>query len=167
MAWEDDTKEFIEGLLLDIGEPCFEEGYLSNMESAVKTNLELSVQTIDKIQEHETQIQELQAGDVSIPIKIWEGTWSSGTLNPSTAIGHILNSGELADYNVLIFKFTQGNESGTLMIPQEFYSEHNSSSNLLNMSKNTKFFNLYFNSAEELVYDSSLLLELTQVWGIK
>ena len=167
MAWQDETKAIIQEMLLTMVNPCTSGGSIGKIEIGLKKNLELSVQTIDKIQEHQSQIEELQAGDVSIPIKIWEGNWNSGTLIPSIDGGHIVDSGYLADYNVLIFKFKQGGESGTLMIPQEFYSEHNSNINLLNASSDKNFFNFYFNSAEELQYDSHLLLEMTQIWGIK
>lgn len=167
MGWQDEARVIIQELLDNKPDSLFMGGALGEVERGVKLSLALGIETIDKINEHQDAIEELQAGDVSIPIKIWEGVFNSGTLTPSTDPGHIPSTGVLADYNLLIIKFSQGSEAGTMMIPQALYSEHDSSLNLLNISKGTKFFNFFFNSAEELEHDSSLALELIQIWGIK
>lgn len=167
MAWQDETKTIIQDILNSMQSPCISGGTLGQIEGSLKTNLELSIATIEKIQEHETQIAELQAGDVSIPIKIWEGTWNSGTLVPSTDAGHISGTGVLADYNVLIFVVkTDEGDSCVYTIPQSSYGVFDSN-NYLTLNIRDRYIKFYFSDAETLVYSLTSHTDLVQIWGIK
>lgn len=169
MAWQDETKILIQDLLSNMIDPCTSGGSIRKIEMALKNNLELGIQTIDKIQEHQTQIEELQAGDVSIPIKIWEGVWNSETLTPNSDIGHILNTGNLADYNVLIFvvKTDDSSDSSVHSMPQEMYNVFNSNLNNISLNVRDRYIKFHFTDSETLNFDLNYHIDLVQIWGIK
>jgi len=144
--------------------PNFPGGSLGKLETNFKKSVVIA-KTI--LEDHEERVVDLENAEARIPIKIWEGTWSSGTLTPSTDAGHQPGSGTLSDYNIITFLFTHMGETGTFTIPQDLFVRFNNAGDLLSYTKSSKFFDFYFNSAEELQFDSNNLIQLTEIWGFK
>lgn len=170
MAWQDETKELIENLLEDLETPSFVGGSLGTIEEKLKKGLEFNIATIDKIQSHDTRLEDLETS-FPIPIKIWEGNWSSGTLTPSTDPGHIVDTGVLADYNILIFVCHQidgGDEDhGIHWMPQALWTFFNSGDKINRLTVGSDRLKMYFSAEETLAAEAGSEVEILEIWGIK
>lgn len=178
MAWQEDTKILIEDLLTDMQTPNFPVGYLSGIESSLKTSLELGAETIDKIQEldlsdadHENRLQLLENG-YPLPQKIWEGSWSSGSLTPNSDAGHVSGAGDLTDYNILVFVCHEVNgsdeDNSVHWMPQALWSFFNSEDKINRLTVGSHRLKAFFSDEETLsTTDGSNDVEIVEIWGIK
>ncbi len=171
MAWQEDAKGIIENLLEDLQTPAFSGGALADMENCVKKSLELGLQTIDKIQEHEGRIEAVEDG-YPIPNKIWAGAWSSGSLTPNLDAGHIVDSGDLADYSILIFVCHEVNGSdedhSVHWMPQALWNFFDSDDKVNRITVGSHRLKMYFSGEEVLATDDENNdVEILEIWGIK